>query len=427
MDAVEVGAAGAEVGAGDIPLPREAGSVGAAPDGNDLRLHAHGPHGGTGVVDELHVGQQLFLHIIVAVLQLQPEGALAPNAVEVADGVFHEGLAGLELLTVVVTDDGVEHHLRLVAGDVGDVVEALVALGVGGSLRLRQQGDELVGHEDGVFHLILGGAGVDVDAVDGEGHGGGVEVLVLDLAQLSAVHGIGGLGGEFGGVEVVGTLAHLLVGGEADGDGAVGDLRVGQQILAGGDDLRHAGLVVGAQQGGAVGDDELLPHVAAEEGEVLHPQAAGLGQRQVAALIGDDLGMDVGTADGGRGIHVGDEAQRRDVLLTRRGGQDGVDVAQLVHVGVLQPQPGQLVGQIPAQLLLVGGGGDGVGRLAGGGVKGDVFQKTFGHLHGGSSCIRHPAGYRYSLPCIVSQFRENTKLFSPPREIFLRRRGFLLE
>ena len=110
MDAVEVGAAGAEVGAGDIPLPREAGSVGAAPDGNDLRLHAHGPHGGTGVVDELHVGQQLLLHIIVAVLQLQPEGTLAPNAVEVADGVFHEGLAGLELLTVVVTDDGVEHR-----------------------------------------------------------------------------------------------------------------------------------------------------------------------------------------------------------------------------------------------------------------------------------------------------------------------------
>ena len=172
---------------------------------------------------------------------------------------------------------------------------------------------------------------------------------------------------------------------------------------------------------------QLLPHVAVEEGEVLHPQAAGLGQRQVAALIGDDLGMDVGAADGGRGIHVGDEAQRRDVLLTRRGGQDGVDVAQLVHVGVLQPQPGQLVGQIPAQLLLVGGGGDGVGRLTGGGVKGDVFQKTFGHLHGGSSCIRHPAGYRYSLPCIVSQFRENTKLFSPPVEIFLRRRGFLLE
>lgn len=115
---------------------------------------------------------------------------------------------------------------------------------------------------------------------------------------------------------------------------------------------------------------------------------------------------------------MGDEAQRRDVLLTRCSGQNGVDVAQLVHVGVLQPQTGQLVGQIPAQLLLVGGGGDGVGRLAGGGVKGDVFQKTFGHLHGGSSCIRHPAGYRYSLPCIVSQFRENTKLFSPPGEIF---------
>ncbi len=124
---------------------------------------------------------------------------------------------------------------------------------------------------------------------------------------------------------------------------------------------------------------------------------------------------------------MGDEAQRRDVLLTRRGGQDGVDVAQLVHVGAFQPQPGQLVGQIPAQLLLVGGGGDGVRRLAGGGVKGDVFQKR------SVTCMVVPpvSGIQQDtgilLPCIVSQFRENTRLFSPPGEIFLRRRGFLLE
>ena len=72
---------------------------------------------------------------------------------------------------------------------------------------------------------------------------------------------------------------------------------MGQQIFAGGDDLRHAGLVIGSQQGGAVGDDQLLADVPLQEGEVLHFQDSGLLQGQVPALIGDDLRMDVRPAD----------------------------------------------------------------------------------------------------------------------------------
>ena len=223
---------------------------------------------------------------------------------------------------------------------------------------------------------------MDVHALHRQGHGGGIEVLVLDLAQLAAVHGVGHLGGELFRIKVIGALAHLLVRGEAHGDGPVRDLRMGQQVFAGGDDLRHAGLVVGSQQGGAVGDDQLLTDVPLQEGEVLHFQASGLLQGQVPALIGDDLRMDVRPADGGGGVHVGDEAQGRS-LAPGGGGQQGIHIAVVVHVGPLQAQLRQLLGQIPAQNLLVVGGGDGVRRLAGGGVEGHIFQKTLGNFHDG--------------------------------------------
>ena len=328
------------------------------------------------------MGPDLLLHVVVAVLHVQPEGAPAPLIVQIGGQPLHKGLPGVEFLQIMVPDDGVQHHLALVSGQVRHMVEALVALRVGGSLRRRQQGDELVGQQDGIFHLVLGGAGMDVHALHRQGHGGGIEVLILDLPQLAAVHGVGRPGGELFRIKVIGALAHLLVRGEAHGDGPVRDLRMGQQVFAGGDDLRHAGLVVGSQQGGAVGDDQLLADVPLQEGEVLHLQAPGFFQGQVPALIGDDLRMDVRPADGGGGVHVGDEAQGRS-LAPGGGGQQGIHIAVVVHVGPLQAQLRQLLGQIPAQNLLVVGGGDGVRRLAGGGVKGHIFQKTLGNFHDG--------------------------------------------
>ena len=188
---------------------------------------------------------------------------------------------------------------------------------------------------------------MDVHALHRQGHGGGIEVLVLDLAQLAAVHGVGHLGGELFRIKVIGALAHLLVGGEAHGHGPVPDLRMGQQVFAGSDDLRHARLVVGPQQGGAVGDDQLLADVPLQEGEVLHLQAPGFLQGQVPALIGDDLRMDIGSADGRGGVHVGDQAQSRRIA-SGGGGQHGVHIAFVVQVGPLQAQGRQLIGQILA-------------------------------------------------------------------------------
>ncbi len=86
--------------------------------------------------------------------------------------------------------------------------------------------------------------------------GVGAEGLVLDLAEVGTVQGVGVVGAEGLDVEVLGAAADLLVGGEADADRAVQEIRVVLQPRHEGHDLGDAGLVVGAEQRRAVGVDE---------------------------------------------------------------------------------------------------------------------------------------------------------------------------
>ena len=76
---------------------------------------------------------------------------------------------------------------------------------------------------------------------------GGVEVLVLQLANLATVHGICVAGTKFLHVELHHAATDFLVGGESDLDFAVLELRVFHDVLCGIHDLGHARLVVGTQ------------------------------------------------------------------------------------------------------------------------------------------------------------------------------------
>lgn len=73
---------------------------------------------------------------------------------------------------------------------------------------------------------------------------------------------------------------------------------------------------------------------------------------------------------------MGDEPDPGQSLLTGGGGEPAVDIAELVHMGILKSYLGQLRRQLRAQQLLLGGGGYGIGAGIGLGVEGDVFQKT---------------------------------------------------
>ncbi len=101
--------------------------------------------------------------------------------------------------------------------------EALIPFRI---LRLLGSGQQtLVLHGDilGVDHLILGGAGVDVQAVESHAGRGGVEVLILDLPHRTAVGGVGIVRPKAPDVKFVRAPADFLVGGEADFQGGVLD------------------------------------------------------------------------------------------------------------------------------------------------------------------------------------------------------------
>ena len=184
--AVGVFAAGAQVRAGQAH-EGEPRAVGAAADRDDVRLHAVFKHRGLGGLDDLHVRQDLFLHVVVGVLQLDGDELSSVLAVQEIRGKAEFLLAVFKERPVVVADDVVERRVLDLALHADEVREALVALGVLRHLVLRQEGGEL--HRDGhrVDHLVFCAAGVDAEALDRDVRRSAVEVLVLELAEVAAV------------------------------------------------------------------------------------------------------------------------------------------------------------------------------------------------------------------------------------------------
>ena len=109
-----------------------------------------------------------------------------------------------------------------------------------------------------------------------------------------------------------------------------------------------------AQQGRAVGGDESLAlHLGQERelGGVQH-SAGGRQYNLAAVVVGVDLRVDVFAAGVIGGVHMGDEAQGLGALLSRSGGQRGVDIAVLVHMGIGQAQFLQLLNEDLRQVKL---------------------------------------------------------------------------
>ena len=171
------------------------------------------------------------------------------------------GLPGFKDLLIMVADDVFQYSLLHVSGDPIEMVEALIHFCILGLFCLREHGLEFQTDEDGVFHLALGAAWVDVLAVNGDAHGSCVEGLVFHLAEGSAVHCISHIGAPAGYVEEIHAVSHFFVGSKGDLDGPVGDLRMCHEIFSHSHDLGNTGLIVSAQKAGAVGGDQVLAHI----------------------------------------------------------------------------------------------------------------------------------------------------------------------
>ena len=349
---MEVEAAGAEVRAGQAHIA-QGRAVGAAADRGLDGFKARRADGLAGVLDQMEVGLNFLQHIIIAVLDVQLHRARTVAVIQAGGNMLHLGLAGGKLGSIVVAHDVAQVRGGHVTLHTRQVEEALTALGVLGAGEGGQRGVELHGHVLRIDHRVLGAAGVDAEAVHGHDGSGGIEVLIADLADVLTVNGIGVGRAEALDVKQARALADLLIGGEADAELAVGAI-FGNDALQRGHDLGHTGLVVRAQQGRAVGGDESLALHLAQEREHLGVQhRAGGGQRDsLAVVVFVDLRPDVLTAGVVRRVHVGDKAQRCGALLPRGGGQRGVDIAVLVHMGIGQAQLLQLLNEDLRQVKL---------------------------------------------------------------------------
>ena len=173
------------------------------------------------------------------------------------------------------------------------MVETFVALGLARRFILGQQADEFVGQQCGVYHLPLGIAGVNVAAANDHLGTGRVEVLILQFAHFAAIHGVGPGAAKFLDIEQVGASSNLFVGIEGDANASVLNLGVSHQIGHGCDNLGNAGFVIGTEQRGSVGaDDVLVPaqitqiearHIFGVLVPDLHPAAEDLYE------VGDDV------------------------------------------------------------------------------------------------------------------------------------------
>ena len=333
------------------------------------------------------VGTDLLHHVAVGIPDGQGDGALTVLAVEEIGGAPGGSLLFLQLVGIVVTDDIAHGSLLHLAGHGGQMEKAVVFFGKFGLLLGGQQHFKL--HADGqsVLHLVLGRAGMDVLALDVYLEGGGVEVFVLQLAVSAAVQRIGEVGAETGYVKQVGTPADFFIGSKGHLHRAVGEVHAGQQLFAQGEDLGNAGLVVGAQQSGAVGDHDGLALAAAKLGELGRGQhSARTGQQDVAAVIVfHDAGLDVPGGNVIHHIHMGNEAQNGAVIIVNVAGDGAVQIAVLVQTDIVQAHLPHLLFQRTGENQLFFGAGAGFGIAVGGGVVFHIVEQSFIGAHGDSS------------------------------------------
>ena len=200
------------------------------------------------------------------------------------------------------------------------------------------------------------------------GNGGGIggECFVLDIAGGFTIDGIGKIRTEFLQIDLVDAAADFLVGREQDLDCAMLELRIVDQESRRIHDFGKPGLVVGAEQRGAVGGDDVVADLVGKGwmfGGADDLRGVARQHDVAAAIIPDDLRLDVLAGAVGRGVHVRTEADDRDFFVRVRR-KRGVDIAVLVEMRIAQAHRLQFGREQGSQLLLFFGGR--VGR--GGGV-----------------------------------------------------------
>ena len=176
---------------------------------------------------------------------------------------------------------------------------------------------------------------MDIASLDMDAGGCGVEVLELKLSHFASVHGVGVGRIELLHIELGHSATYLLVRGEADSVRAVLEFRMLDKVLHCVHNLGNTGLVVCAQQGGAVrGDDGLSPMVQKlrEIRRVEEKSRYALQGNGTAVVVFDNLRLDISSGGVRSRVHVRNKADCRHILV-QVGRDAGHYIAVLVEFG----------------------------------------------------------------------------------------------
>ena len=193
------------------------------------------------------------------------------------------------------------------------------------------------------------------DTLDRELQLVGGERLDLDLAESGAVERVGEVRAEPVDVEVLRAPADLFVHREPDAHGRARG-GVPCEIGDGGDDLGDPGLVVCAEQRGAVARDDVVPHPRRQVRQLVRiehlARIAGQPDRAARVRVVED-GRHTRAGSVRRRVHVRDETDRGGFL--DRPGKGREHVAVLGELGVLEADRAELVDEEPRQVELLRG------------------------------------------------------------------------
>ena len=151
----------------------------------------------------------------------------------------------------------------------------------------------MIGHTDGVDHLVLGSARMHVTTCKGELGSCSVEVLELQLSYLTTIEGIGEVATKAFHIKLMGTQANLFVRIEGNANLSVLDFRMLHQVFHTRDAFGNACFIVRTQQGVAIGNDEVFAHMVLQFWELRRAQhdkeRCGEGECNGPAEYGSDV------------------------------------------------------------------------------------------------------------------------------------------
>ena len=139
--------------------------------------------------------------------------------------------------------------------------ETFIPFGTFRALVCRKHGIELHSDKNGVLHLALGRARMDIAALDTDGGACRIEILIFQFAYRATVEGVGIFRSELLYIKLHDPASDLLVRSEPDPDVSMLEFGMFHDILNCIHDLRYAGRVVGSEESRAVGGDKRLTFI----------------------------------------------------------------------------------------------------------------------------------------------------------------------